>query len=150
MKKIYFEDLKAGGVHQLGAATLSAEEIADFAKRYDPQSFHIDTNAATTSIYGGVIASGWQTVCVFMRLFVDGFLGNAAAMGSPGVDELRWLRPVRPGDQLHASIEILEMRPSRSKPDRGIAVLRCVMTNQSGEDVLTFAATVLFERRETR
>ncbi len=150
MSRTYLEDLTAGKVHQLGTTTLSTEDIVGFAKLYDPQPFHIDAEAASASIYGGVIASGWQTVCVFMRLFVDGLLKNAAAMGSPGVDEVRWLLPVRPGDRLSASVEILETRPSRSKPDRGMAVLRCVMTNQSDDDVLTFVANVLFQRRETR
>lgn len=149
MTKIYLDDLIPEKVYDLGAATLSEEEIVDFARLYDPQPFHIDVEAASASIYGGVIASGWQTVCVFMRLFVDGFLGQAAAMGSPGVDELRWLQPVRPGDRLKARVEIIDIRPSRSKPDRGIAKLRCLMTNQADDDVLTFVANVLFQRRET-
>ncbi len=149
MSKIYLDDLAPGQVYDLGVATLSEQEIVDFAKLYDPQSFHTDAEAAAKSIYGGLIASGWQTVCIYTRLFVDGFLGQAAAMGSPGIDELRWLRPVRPNDRLKASLEIMETRPSRSKPDRGIAKLRCVVVNQTGDDVLTFVANVLFQRRET-
>lgn len=149
MHKIFLDDLKLGEVHELGATTLSEKEILDFAGRYDPQPFHIDVEAATASIYGGVIASGWQTACVFMRLFVDGFLGHAAAMGSPGLDELRWLQPVRPGDRLKARVEIIETRPSQSKPDRGIAKLRCIIVNQTDTDVLTFVANVLFLRRQT-
>lgn len=148
MTTIYLDDLIPGHVYSLGAATLSEEEIIDFAKLYDPQPFHTNVDAAKASIYGGVIASGWQTVCVFMRLFVDGFLGRAAAMGSPGLDELRWLQPVRPGDHLNARVEVIETRPSRSKPDRGIAKLRCIIANQTGNDVLTFVANVLFRRRE--
>lgn len=149
MNKIYLDDLETGVTHELGTTTLSEQEIVAFAELYDPQPFHIDIEAASTSIYGGVIASGWQTVCVFMRLFVDGFLSHAAAMGSPGLDELRWLQPVRPGDRLQASVQVIDARPSRSKPDRGIAKLRCVMTNQAGTDVLTFVANVLFQRRQT-
>lgn len=148
MSKIYLDDLKPGEVRDLGAVTLSEQEIVDFAKLYDPQSFHVDVEAAASSIYGGVIASGWQTVCVFMRLFVDGFLIDAAAMGSPGLDELRWLHPVRPEDRLQAKVEVVEVRPSRSRRDRGIAKLRCIMTNQTGADVLTFVANVLFQRRQ--
>lgn len=149
MGKIYLDDLKIGETHELGTTTLSEKDIVDFAKLYDPQPFHTDVEAASASIYGGVIASGWQTVCIFMRLFVDGFLGHAAAMGSPGLDELKWLQPVRPGDQLQARVEIIEARPSRSKPDRGVAKLRCVMANRDDVDVLTFVANVLFQRRQT-
>jgi len=149
MSKIYLDDLIPGQVYDLGVTTLSEKEIVDFAKLYDPQSFHTDNEAAAQSIYGGLIASGWQTVCIFTRLFVDGFLKQAAAMGSPGIDELRWLRPVRPNDRLKASLEIMETRPSRSKPDRGIAKLRCRVVNQADDDVLTFIANVLFQRNET-
>jgi acyl dehydratase len=149
MNKIYLDDLSPSKVYDLGAVMLTEKEIVDFAALYDPQPFHVDVEAASASIYGGVIASGWQTVCVFMRLFVDGLLSEAAAMGSPGLDELHWLHPVRPGDRLRARVEVVETRPSRSKPDRGIAKLRCVMTNQADHDVLTFVANVLFRRRET-
>lgn len=149
MSKIYLDDLMPDQIFDLGTTTISEADIVDFAKLYDPQPFHTDVKAAASSIYGGVIASGWQTVCVFMRLFVDGFLGQAAAMGSPGLDELRWLQPVRPGDLLKARFEVIETRPSRSKPDRGIAKLRCIMANQADDDVLTFIANVLFQRRET-
>ena len=119
MPEIYLDDLEPGQVHDLGRRTLTRDEIVAFAGAWDPQPFHLDERAAAASIYGGLIASGWHTVCVFMRLFVDGLLNRAAAMGSPGVDELRWLRPVRPGDTLAARLEVLEVRPSRSKPDRG-------------------------------
>ena len=149
MSKLYLEDLKPGTVYELGTVSLTEQEIVDFAKLYDPQPFHVDVEAASASIYGGVIASGWQTVCVFTRLFVDGFLGKAAAMGSPGIDELRWLQPVRPGTSLKGSLEVIETRVSRSKPDRGIARLRCIMKDRGGEDVLTLIANVLFQRRET-
>lgn len=149
MSKIYLDDLSPGQVYQLGSITLSEEEIVAFAKLYDPQSFHTDVQAASASIYGGVIASGWQTVCVFTRLFVDGLLVKTAAMGSPGLDELRWLQPVRPGDRLQGRVEVMDIRPSRSKPDRGIAKLRCIMANDAEADVLTFVANVLFQRRET-
>jgi acyl dehydratase len=148
LTKLHLDDLAPGQVHPLGQRRLSAEEIVAFARDWDPQPFHIDHAAAEQSIYGGLIASGWHTACVFMRLFADGFLQDAEAMGSPGIDELRWLRPVRPGDTLKARVEVLEVRPSGSRPDRGGARLRCVATNQDGEDVLTMLATVMFRRRQ--
>lgn len=147
MPELYLEDLEAGTTVELGRHTISEEEIVTFARAYDPQPFHIDRQAAAESIYGGLIASGWQTVCIFMRLFADGLLNRTAAMGSPGIDELRWLKPVRPGDDLVARIEVLEVRPSRSKPDRGMARLRCRVADGVGDDVLTFVANVIFGRR---
>ncbi|MGI9499854.1 MAG: MaoC family dehydratase [Geminicoccaceae bacterium] len=149
MSDLHFDDLEAGQIYQLGSQSLSEEDIIAFAKLYDPQPFHIDPKAAADTIYGGVIASGWQTACLFTRLFVDGLLSRSAAMGSPGLDELRWLKPVRPGDRLDARAEVLETRPSRSKPDRGLVKLRCVVADKSGDDVLTFVANVLFQMRET-
>ena len=149
MTKLHLDDLEAGQTYRLGSRTLDEDEIVAFAELYDPQSFHIDREAAAASVYGGVIASGWQTVCVFMRLFVDGMLARAEGMGSPGVDELRWLKPVRPGDRLEGRVKVLDVRPSRSKPDRGLARLRCSMTGPSGDEVLTFIANVLFRKRKT-
>ncbi len=146
-ESLYLEDLEIGQTYATGTATITADEIKSFAAQFDPQPFHLDEQAAARSIYGGLIASGWHTVCVFMRLFADGLLNRSAAMGSPGVDQLRWLRPVRPGDTLDARIEVLEVRPSRSKPDRGIVRLRSVMSNQQGEEVLSFVANVMFRRR---
>jgi acyl dehydratase len=147
MTMIHLDDLAPGQVYPLGCRTLSRDEIVAFARDWDPQPFHLDEDAAAASIYGGLIASGWHTVCVFMRLFADGMLRRAAALGSPGIDELRWLHPVRPGDTLDARLEILEVRPSRSKPDRGSVRARCVVTNQDGEEALTMQAVLLFRRR---
>jgi acyl dehydratase len=147
MTMLYLDDLAPGQVYPLGRRTLSRDEIVAFAREWDPQPFHLDEDVAKGSIYGGLIASGWHTVCVFMRLFADGLLSRAAALGSPGVDELRWLRPVRPGDTLEARLEILEVRPSRSRPDRGSVRARCMVTNQAGNEVLTMQAVLLFGRR---
>ncbi len=147
MPELYLEDFIPGHAFELGSRAIERAEIVAFAEAYDPQDFHLDDAAAAGSIYGGLIASGWQTACVFMRLFVDGLLVRAAAMGSPGIDELRWLQPVRPGDQLAGRVEVLAVRPSRSKPDRGIVQLRCLMSNQDDAAVLTFIANVLFARR---
>jgi acyl dehydratase len=149
MSRIHLDDLEAGQVYHLGSRSLSEDEIIAFARDYDPQPFHVDPQAAAETIYGGVIASGWHTAAIFMRLFVDGLLGRSAAMGSPGLDELRWLRPVRPGDRLDARVEVLETRASRTKADRGLAKLRCVVTDAAQNEVLTFIANVLFQRRET-
>jgi acyl dehydratase len=148
MTMLHLDDLAPGQVYPLGRRTLSRDEIVAFARDWDPQPFHLDEAAAAASIYGGLIASGWHTVCVFMRLFADGLLARAAALGSPGVDELRWLRPVRPGDTLDARLEILEVTPSCSKPDRGSARARCMVTNQDGDEVLTMCAVLLFRRRQ--
>jgi acyl dehydratase len=147
MSEIFLDDLEAGQRYELGARVVRQDEIVAFARDYDPQPFHVDEGAARSSIYGGLIASGWHTVCMFMRLFVDGFLHRAASMGSPGVDELRWLKPVRPGDQLAGRIEIVEIRPSRSRADRGIARMRSIMSNQDGEEVLSMVASVMLRRR---
>ncbi len=146
MADLFLDDLAAGQTYELGRRRVSREEILTFAREYDPQPFHLDEAAA--SIYGGLIASGWHTAAVYMRLLVDGFLGRAAAMGSPGVDELRWLKPVRPDDVLEGRLEIVEVRPSQTRPDRGLARCRCEAFNQDGEAVLRFAALIFFRRRE--
>ena len=148
MTTIHLDDLAPGQVYPLGRRTLSRNEIVAFARDWDPQPFHLDEEGGEASIYGGLIASGWHTVCVFMRLFADGLLSRAAALGSPGVDEVRWLRPVRPGDTLDARIEILEVTPSRSRPDRGAVRARCVLTNQDGDEVLTMRPVLLLRRRQ--
>jgi acyl dehydratase len=145
--EIYLDDLAAGQTYPLGRRTVERDEIVTFARAWDPQPFHLDDEAGAASIYGRLIASGWHTVAIFMRLFAGNLLNHSAALGSPGVDELRWLKPVYPGDTLDARVEILEVKPFRSRPDRGAARLRCVVTNQQGDDVLTMIAVVMFRRR---
>jgi acyl dehydratase len=147
MPEIYLDDLQPGQSFALGRRTVTRDEIVAFARAWDPQPFHLDEAAAAASIYGQLIASGWHTVCVFMRMFADGLLNRAAALGSPGIDELRWRKPVHAGDGLEAAVEILEVRPSRSRPDRGAARIRSVVRNQHGDEVLTMVATVMFLRR---
>ncbi len=147
MPEIYLDDLQPGQTFALGGRSVDRDEIVAFAGAWDPQPFHLDEQAAKASIYGQLIASGWHTACIFMRLFAEGLLNRAAAIGSPGLDELRWLKPVCPGDDLEAGVEILEVRPSRSRPDRGAARIRCAVTNQRGQEVLTMIATVMFRRR---
>ena len=117
---LYFEDFPPGDVRESPARTVTREEMVAFAREFDPQPFHTDEEAASTTIYGGLIASGWHTVAILMRLMWDAFLADAASLGSPGVDEVRWLKPVRPGDTLRARFTVVEAVPSRSKPDRGV------------------------------
>ena len=143
----YFEDATVGDVLDLGSRTVSEAEILAFARDFDPQPFHIDPEAAAQSIFGGVIASGWHTCALTMRLMVDGFLSRAASLGSPGVEHIRWLQPVRPGDTLTARIVVLDVRPSQSKPDRGSVQMRTEVTNQAGDLVMTMESTGLVGRR---
>lgn len=145
--KWYFEDFEVGRTIPVGSCTVSEEEIIDFATRFDPQPFHVDRDAAATSIYGGIIASGWHTCAMMMRLMVDGFLSEAASMGSPGVDEIRWIKPVRAGDTLTVTTTPLEARPSGSKPDRGVVVTMWEAKNQHGELVATVKGMGMFRRR---
>ncbi|HEX8434265.1 MaoC family dehydratase [Archangium sp.] len=143
----YFEDFQVGQVLELGSYEVSREEILAFARQYDPQPFHLDDEAGRQSIFGSIIASGWQTAAICHRLLVGSVLKDSASMGSPGLDELRWLLPVRPGDTLSARIEVLASTPSRSKADRGSVKTRMEARNQKGEVVMTELATVLFRRR---
>jgi acyl dehydratase len=148
MPQLYLEDFEPGDTFELpGTHTVTRDEIVAFARQYDPQPFHLDEEAAKHSIYGGLIASGWQTVGVTFRLAVEGIIGRTASMGSPGVDEVRWLEPVRPGDTLRVRGEVLEVRPSRSKPDRGLVRVRYETINQRGTTVLTMVGMGLFARR---
>ena len=145
----YFETIEPGDVLELGRRTVTEAEILAFAHEFDPQPFHIDAEAAAQSIFGGLIASGWHTCALTMRLMVDGYLSRAASLGSPGGEQIRWLRPVRPGDTITARIVVLEVRASQSKPDRGAVRMRTEVTNQAGEMVMTMESTGLIERRPT-
>src|SRR5262249_15291616 len=145
-KKRYLEDFEVGETLELGSCKVSREEILEFARRYDPQPFHVDEAAARQSIYGGLIASGWHTTAMLMRLFVDGTAG-AARLGSPGTDEIRWLKPVRPGGTLTGRAVILDVVPSRSKPDRGHTRAAYEVFNQKGERVMTMVSRGIYARR---
>jgi len=144
--KYYWEDLAAGETVDIGSHTITAEEIIAFAKQFDPQPFHVDAEKAKDSIYGGLIASGWHTCSIAMRLMCDSYVNQAASMGSPGLEEVRWLKPVRPGDTLRATRTIEESRPT-SKPDRGLVLTRWDMYNQKDEHVLMMRGYGLFGRR---
>lgn len=143
----YFEDFAPGQVLELGSRTISRESMLAFAREFDPQPFHVDEEAAKRSIYGGLLASGWHTCSLWMRILCDGLLADTASLGSPGIDELRWLKPVRPGDTLSVRMTVLETIPSRSKPDRGLIRSLTEMRNQRGEVVLTARGLSLLGRR---
>jgi len=147
MPDIYFEDFAAGQEYELGSRTLDRAAIVEFATEFDPQLIHVDEEAAAQSIYGGLIASGWQTCTIYMRLLCDGILLRVHSMGSPGVDELRWLGPVRPGDTLSAIMRIDDVRASKSKPDRGIVMTAGEVRNQDGDLVLTLKSALMVRRR---
>ena len=144
---LYLEDFAPGQVLESPPRTLDRDEIVAFARQYDPQPFHIDEEAAKRSVFGGLIASGWQTTGIMMRLMWDTFLKDTASLGSPGSDEIRWLRPVRPGDTLRARFTIVDVVPSRSKPDRGIVRTYTEVLNQQGEIVMTHRGLGMFGRR---
>ena len=137
----YWEDFKPGQVIELGSRTIDKDSILAFAREFDPQPFHTDEEAARHTIFGGLIASGWHTGSLSMRLFYDGVIKHVISFGSPGFDELRWVKPVRPGDTLSARFTVLECIASRTKPDRGIIRSLSEVTNQKGDTVLRLIAT---------
>jgi acyl dehydratase len=143
----YFEDYPSGAVFEYGEIRVTEAEIIEFARRYDPQYLHVDQEAAASGPFGGLIASGWQTVALMMRLLVDGFLPKAASLGSPGIDELRWLKPVRPGDVLHIRVTVLDATPSRSRPDRGVVRTLVEVLNQDRDVVTSLKPMNIFRRR---
>jgi acyl dehydratase len=143
----YFEDYAPGSVQEFGPTVVDEAEIVEFARRYDPQPIHTDPEWARNGPFGGLIASGWHTTAMMMRLLVDQYLPAAASLGSPGIDELRWLRPVRPGDQLRVRVTVIEVRPSRSKPDRGLIRSRIEVLEADGSAVMTMVALNMMRRR---
>ena len=143
----YLEDLAVGQRYAGGTATVELEAVKRFAADFDPQPFHLDEEAAGASIFGRLVASGWHTMALTMRMLVDGELRSLWGLVGLGADELRWPRPVFPGDLLSVEWEVLEVRPSSSKPDRGTARLRVTTRNQRGESVLTLITTILLPRR---
>jgi len=145
--KYYWEDLKAGSVRELGSVTVSAEEIKAFAEQFDPQPFHVDEAAGRRSIFGNLCASGWHTCALAMKLTVENFLNEAASMGSPGLESLRWLKPVYPGDTLTLKHTITESRPLRKRLDTGIVRSQWEMSNQNGETVMQMEGYGMFRRR---
>jgi acyl dehydratase len=145
----YFEDYLPGAVYEYGSIGVTEAEIIDFARRYDPQDIHVDPEVAARGNFGGLIASGWQTATIMMRLLVGHFLSKVASLGSPGIDELRWTRPVRPGDVLRIRVTVLEATRSRSRPDRGMVRTLVEVLNQNGEIVMSLKPMNLLRSRPT-
>lgn len=144
---MYFEDFHAGQEIALGSRTVSEAEIIAFARDFDPQPFHIDHEAAAASMFGGVIASGWHTCSMMMRMVVDGIMASSSSMGSPGVDKVRWILPVRAGDTLSVTYLTTAVKASGSKPDRGVVWSTWRAVNQHGEVVCTIEGMGMFGRR---
>ena len=143
----YFEDFSEDQVFELGEEPITEAEILEFARRYDPQSFHLDAEAARGSLYGGLIASGWQTGSIYMGMMVRGLLKDSASLGSAGIDELRWQKPVRPGDRLRARVTITSVKPSAKHPERGTILTLGELFNQTGERVMFVRSSGMFARR---
>ncbi|HVL77843.1 MAG TPA: MaoC family dehydratase [Sphingomicrobium sp.] len=145
---IYFEDLEIGSRTRFGSYEVTREEVLDFARKYDPQPFHLSDEEAAKTHFGRLAASGWHTCAMTMAVIARHVVaGEQASLGSPGLDELRWLKPVYPGDTLHVSGEIIDKTPSRSKPDIGSFRTRTTVTNQDKIPVMTFTSIVLIRRR---
>jgi acyl dehydratase len=147
MSEYYFEDFAAGEVFELGSHQVTEAEIVEFAERWDPQPFHVDPEAAAESVFGGLIASGWHTGAMWMRMYVDSMLGGPSSQGSPGIEELRWLAPVRPGDTLHGRLTVLDATPSERRPERGTVRIRGEMVNQDDVTVMSMVSRGHFAQR---
>ena len=143
----YFEDFEVGDTFEIGHKKVTRAEMIAFAQAFDPQPFHTSEEKAKDSIFGGLIASGWHTCAIFMRLYVDNFLTETISLGSPGVDHIRWLKPVFPNDTLSGRITILETKPTSNRPEVGILKINCEILNQSGEVVMQLEGTGLFGKK---
>jgi acyl dehydratase len=147
VKMRYFEDFEIGEIIEIGSKKVTKEEIITFARAFDPQPFHISEAKANDSIFGGLVASGWHTCAVFMRLYVDNFLTKTISLGSPGVDNIRWLKPVFPNDTISGRITVLETQSSHNRPNVGILKIKSEMFNQNGEVVMRIEGTGFFGKR---
>ena len=144
---MYFDDLPVGFTFATGARRIPLDEMVAFARQYDPQPFHVDEQAARDTPYGGLIASGFQTMVVGFLLTLEADIWNEASLGSPGIDDLRWLKPVRPGDTLRVEAEVIGSTPSRSRPDRGRTEIRYDTYNQDGDKVMSYRTTHILRRQ---
>ncbi|MEW6449406.1 MAG: MaoC family dehydratase [Pseudomonadota bacterium] len=143
MSKLHWEDFVEGQVNEYGPRHVTHDEIVEFAREFDPQPFHLDDEAAKKTMFGGLAASGWHTCCLFMRMIADGFVNNSASMGAPGVDEVKWLMPVRPGDDLTLRATVLDTRASKSRPDMGFVRFKFEMLNASGAVVMILESSLM-------
>src|SRR6202035_2196645 len=142
-----FEDFPPGRFGTFGPRHVTRDEILSFAAEFDPQPMHLDEEAAKQSLLGGLSASGWHLCSIMMRMMVDGFIGHAASLGSPGVNEVRWLAPLRPGDDLMLDVDVTEARPSRSRPDTGIVTFRCTVRDAAGQALCEMVSPIMVGRR---
>ena len=147
MPKLYWEDFAPGSVAEYGPRQVTREEIIAFAAEFDPQSFHLDEDAARSSMFGGLAASGWHSCSLLMRIIADGFVVDSSSMGSPGVDEVKWRAPVRPADRLRVRATVLESRPSHSRREMGLVKFLFEMFNQADVAVMSLRMTSMFGRR---
>jgi acyl dehydratase len=147
MTTLTFEDFPPGRFGSFGPRHVTREEILAFATEFDPQPMHLDEEAAKQSLLGGLSASGWHLCSIMMRMMVDGFIGHAASLGSPGVNEVRWLAPLRPGDDLMLDVDVTEARPSRSRPETGIVMFRCTVRNAAGLALCEMLSPIMVGRR---
>lgn len=145
--RYWWEDFPAGHVREFGPVAVTREAVLEFARQFDPQPFHLDDAAAEASLFGRLAASGWHTAAMTMRMMCDAYLLESASLGSPGLDSLRWLKPVYPGDTLSGRLVVLEARPMNSKPDVGLVRSRWEVRNQQGDDVLVMEGWGMFRRR---
>lgn len=144
----FFEDYPEGGVFEFGSIQVIESEVINFALQFDPQDFHVDPAAARETIFGGIIASGWHTAGMSMRLYADHYLTKVASLASPGLDQLKWIKPVRPGDELSIRITVIQTRRSQSKPDRGVVRSLIETLNQKGSVVMSMTAVNMIRCRE--
>jgi acyl dehydratase len=142
-----WDDFRPGQTFELGSRRIPAQEIVEFARRWDPQPFHVDAEAAASGPFGGLVASGWHSCAIWMRLYVDALLDDAASMGSPGVEELRWLAPLRPDELVSARLTVLEKAPSSRRPDRGTIVARGELLDEAGATLMTMRVRAFFGRQ---
>ena len=147
MNTLVFEDFRLGHLGRFGPRHVTAEEIREFAAEYDPQPMHLDEAAASRSMLKGLAGSGWHLCSIIMRMMFDGFIGRTASLGSPGVNQLRWLAPFRPGDDITLDVEVLEARPSRSRPTTGIVMFKMVASDGSGQPLCEMVSPIIVLRR---
>jgi acyl dehydratase len=145
--KYYWEDFPVGKIREFGGITVTTEEIIDFARKFDPQPFHLSEEGGKASLFGGLCASGWHTCAITMRMMCDEFLLETASLGSPGLENIRWLKPVRPGDTLRVRSVVLEARPMESKPHIGLVKVRWETLNQNNEEVAQMEGYGMYRRR---
>jgi acyl dehydratase len=148
MTSLAFEDFKPGHLGRFGPRRVTREEILAFAAEFDPQPMHLDEEAASRSMLKGLSGSGWHLCSVIMRMMFDGFIGRTASLGSPGVNELRWLAPLRPGDDLMLDVEVMEARVSRSRPATGIVMFKAVASNAAGQALCEMVSPIIVRRHE--